>query len=44
MDEMTLTERVAEPGDVIETEDVYEITPEALAYLAANPGEARHAD
>lgn len=33
-DALELTDRVAERGDVIETEDVFELTPAAMAYLA----------
>lgn len=33
-DTLTLTDRVAERGDVIETEAVFELTPKAMAYLA----------
>jgi hypothetical protein len=36
-DDLILTDRVAEAGDVIETEDVYELTAQALAYLAEAP-------
>lgn len=34
--DLILTERVAEPGAVVDVEPCFELTPEALAYLAAH--------
>lgn len=36
MDDLLLTERVAGPGDVIETEACFEITGDAIRYLATH--------
>ena len=33
---LTLTDRVADAGSVIETEDVFEVTGDAIRYLASH--------
>jgi hypothetical protein len=38
-DALVLTHRVAEIGDVVEVEPVFELSPEAMAYLASTPAE-----